>query len=133
MAHQRRQIPEKALRRYEKALNHEVEKDLKLLEQIAKEGEEERRARGLPEIPLPPTQAADAMEGVEVQVERKQEVGGEKLDEKYLGMVGDWERSMGVMEELSRGLPATAHKLERAKAALEYLHEKEMKKKRGVE
>lgn len=78
-------------------------------------------------------QAADAMEGVEVQVERKQEVGGEKLDEKYLGMVGDWERSMGVMEELSRGLPATAHKLERAKAALEYLHEKEMKKKRGLE
>ncbi|RPB25507.1 hypothetical protein L211DRAFT_822220 [Terfezia boudieri ATCC MYA-4762] len=102
VSQQRRVMPGRALRRFEKALNHEVERDLKLLEQIAKEGEEMRKARGLP-------------------------------DERHKEMVKDWERSMAVMGKLAKGLPATAHKLERAKAAVELIQEKDKKRKRMTE
>ena len=234
-------MPDRALRRYEKALNHEVGKDLRLLEQIAKEGEEERRARGLPEVPmlqLEPESGEDVMEGVErsiadmavpssiplyealldtlyevpysiyevpqdmmvplrdhpsnmepllsnrpclyrdeaeagykepmslfTETSRKEVsdakwlLGVEKEDtsidrdekatgvgadmgvgwgkeggegERHKGMVKDWERSMAVMGELATRLPATAHKLERAKAAVEFIQEKEKKRKRGT-
>lgn len=55
------------------------------------------------------------------------------VGERQREMVKDWERSMSVMGELSKGLPSTAHKLERAKAALEYIQEKEKKRKRVTE
>lgn len=136
VSQQRRVMPGRALRRFEKALNHEVERDLKLLEQIAKEGEEMRKARGLPDVPLlqpKPEEGVHAMEGVEatgVGVAKEVELGGE---ERHKEMVKDWERSMAVMGKLAKGLPATAHKLERAKAAVELIQEKDKKRKRMTE
>jgi len=144
-------MPDRALRRYERALNHEVDKDLKLLEQIAKEGEEVRKARGLPEV-LPPDVllllqpksdengvGVDAMEGVETTaavVGKEEEVVVVELggrEERHKEIVKDWERSMAVMAELAKGLPTTAHKLEKAKAAVEFIHEKDKKRKRRSE
>jgi len=55
------------------------------------------------------------------------------LQNRHSEVVSDWERSMGVMGILAKGLPATAHKLERAKAALEYIEAKERKRRRVVE
>ncbi|KAF8423834.1 hypothetical protein EV426DRAFT_110423 [Tirmania nivea] len=143
VSQQRRAMPDRALRRYEKVLNREVDKDLKLLEQITKEGEEERRARGLPDVPVlhtnikPGSGDGDAMDGVEAtgagvgkEVKLAND-GGE--GERHKEMVKDWERSMAVMGELAKGLPATAHKLERAKAAVEFIQEKNKKRKRGTE
>jgi len=146
-------MPDRVLRRCEKALNHEVEKDLELLEQIAKEGEEERRAMGLPEVPAlhalarPESGDGDAMGGMETtgagvgkesghggQGHGGQGQGGEEDgEERHRETVKDWERSMAVMGELAKWLPATAHKLERAKAAVEFVQEKAKKRKRGVE
>jgi len=76
------------------------------------------------------------MDGVEIQVNVGLDgMGGdgkfleqEVLGERHGAIVKDWERSMGVMEGLTKGLPATAHKLERAKAALEYIQEKKRKR-----
>ena len=129
-------MPDRAMRRYEKALNHEMDKDLKLLEQIVKEGEEMRKARGLLEVPVlqpKPENAVDTMEGVEpTGIVVNKEVEGEG-EERHKEMVKDWERSMAVMGELAKGLPATAHKLERAKAAVDFIQEKDKKRKRGTE
>jgi len=80
---------------------------------------------------------------VEIQTEVEVKVGASAVDEaraqvqglqdRHSEVVSDWERSMGVMGILAKGLPATAHKLERAKAALEYIEAKERKRRRVVE
>lgn len=150
LAQQRREVPVRALRRHDKALNTEMDRDLKLLDAIAREGEKERKRRGLP---LDVSVSTGGMVGG-VDERREGEGDGERgegtldsgkmegvertgtvqeLQDRHSEVVSDWERSMGVMGVLAKGLPATAHKLERAKAALEYIEAKERKRKRETE
>ena len=144
----------RALRRYDKALNLEMDRDSKLLDAIVREGEEERKRRGLPpdvsataggiaaggveegrEGTLDSGKVEGRMEGVEMETGTVCETGVQVqgLQNRHSEVVSDWERSMGVMGVLAKGLPATAHKLERAKAALEYIEVKERKRKRVAE
>lgn len=110
-----------------------------MIEKITQEGEEERKARGLQEVTIPSsanhkTEDGDVVmqDSIETQVGAEAGQGTVKkvvLPERYQEMVRDWERSMGVMSELTKGLPATASKLERAEAALDYIQGKEKRRR----
>ncbi|KAI5790736.1 hypothetical protein DFH27DRAFT_527700 [Peziza echinospora] len=99
----RRDVPARAVKRWEKALERELGGDEEVIRGIVggEGGEETRRWGGL------------GLEGGMEGVGR-----GEEVD------LEEWRRGMEVLEGLKETLPATTHKLGRAQDALDYLRSK---------
>ncbi|KAF8458219.1 hypothetical protein BDZ91DRAFT_743285 [Kalaharituber pfeilii] len=129
VARQRREVPHKAARKYEKLLERELRESDKVVEGIIKEGEELRKSRGLVHSAATRSDGDGDVEMGGTGEESKGELmnlGGQKTEgwERKDEMKRDWNRSMVLMEELKKSVPATAHRLQRAKDALEYAEAK---------